>query len=132
MSRQGFPWPTTSEDARHTLVLDRPIARPPSPDGLTLSDLTGHVELGPLADKGAPYEVYFEPTSAPDDPSGGFPRRTLVGADGSFSVLAMAVDGYAGPSTPRLTSSRSPVFFPRLLVGGDNAPASIWPSSRVA
>ncbi len=76
----------TAGETRATLTLDRPIGDPPQPPPLNLGDLTGSVSFGPLAEPELGYEVLLQPTTAPTDPNGGFPRRVRVGADGSFRV----------------------------------------------
>ncbi len=68
------------------LVLENRIGAPPTPPPLTLGDLTGSVNFGPLAEPELGYEVLLQPTTAPTDPSGGFPRRVRVATDGSFRV----------------------------------------------
>ena len=77
---------TTTDDAPITLTLDRPLGDPPQPPPLALGDLTGSVNFGPLAQPERGYEVLLQPTTAPTDPNGGFPRRVRVQPDGSFHV----------------------------------------------
>ena len=78
--------PIAAERERRTLTLDRRIGPPPVPPTLALADLDGSVQLGPLATPELGYELLFQPVTAPTDPAGGFPRRTLVAPDGSFHV----------------------------------------------
>ena len=68
------------------LILDRRIGDPPEPPPLALGDLTGAVNFGPKAQPELGYELLFQPTTMPTDPSGGFPRRERVRADGTFTV----------------------------------------------
>lgn len=75
-----------ASDEPMTLTLSAPIGDPPKPPALVLGDLKGAVAFGPLAEPDLGYELLFQPTTAPTDPSGGFPRRVRVGADGAFRV----------------------------------------------
>ncbi len=125
----------TDENDYETLVLDQRIGDPPAPPPLNLGDLTGAVSFGPLAEPELGYEILFQPTTAPSDPSGGFPRRVRVGIDGSFRVdllhageyrviLLSPVDrGATGPDLLRPASGE-----PRTIVhetNGDTPPLEL-------
>lgn len=88
------PWPETSADARLDVFVGPRIGDLPDPEGLTLTDLAGRVEFGPLATPEDGYELLFTPTNAPDDPTGGFPRRTDVAPDGAFEVIGLQEGEY--------------------------------------
>lgn len=88
------PWPATGSDARLDVSVGPRIGALPDPEGLTLTDLRGRVEFGPLATPEDGYELLFTPTNAPDDPTGGFPRRTDVAPDGAFEVIGLQEGEY--------------------------------------
>ena len=79
----------TSATAPHPLVLTRPVGGPPPVPPMALDDLRGTVTFGPYATPENGYELLLLPTTAPDDPEGGFPRRILLDATGVFVVDAL-------------------------------------------
>jgi len=88
-------WPRTADDARLDVFVGPRIGALPEPEGLALTDLRGRLEFGPLATPEDGYELLFTPTNAPDDPTGGFPRRTDVAPDGAFEVIGLQEGEYA-------------------------------------
>lgn len=88
------PWPETSADGRVEVTVGPRIGALPDPLGLTLTDLRGRLEFGPLATPEEGYELLFTPTNAPDDPDGGFPRRADVGEDGAFELIGLQEGDY--------------------------------------
>ncbi len=104
-------------------VMDRPISAPPTPPGIQLADLSGKVEFSPPADENEGpregYELLFQPTTAPGDGDGGFPRRVAVKSDGTFDVKLLHVGRYR---TILLAPEDRGGSVPDLLAGADGAP----------
>lgn len=132
---------STSADSPKAFVMDRPIGAPPTPPGIALADLTGRVSFSPLAEPEDGYELLLQPTTAPTDGQGGFPRRTRVAPDGRFEVKLLHLGRYQaillspedrGGAVPDLLAGADGL--PRTFdhVGGDEIPALVLESTAGA
>lgn len=84
----------TSAAAPYPLALLRPVGAPPPVPEMALGDLQGTVVFGPHATPRRGYELLLAPTAAPEDPTGGFPRRILLDETGTFEVHALQEGEY--------------------------------------
>ncbi len=76
------------------LKLERKIIAPEVSEGLSLQDLRGRIDLGPLASTEAGFEVLFQPLLSPLELDGGFPRRVAVDRAGRFEAPLLQEGGY--------------------------------------
>ena len=98
------------------LHLEREIVAPEVEEGLLLQDLSGRVDLGPLAGAEAGYELLFMPLLPPSELGGGFPRRVALDPSGRFEARLLHEGDYRvvllapqdrGGKGPDLLSSNS-------------------------
>lgn len=125
------PFDETVAASARDLVLEKRISEPPTPPGLEFGSLAGSVDLGPHPALEGEYEVLLRPTTAPNDPMGGFPVRVPVDPDGSFRAEVVHVGEYQvvllspedrGASGPDLLGGTA---VHRYETGGDANPLTV-------